>query len=105
MTATTRQQSTTAPASPLRPKALAYMRSERVAILVREPDRTGFVGRIRATIAPADGDRSGVSVPVEVSYAAGRWTCTDHPGHNSCSHRLAVQMVTGYGELGGAWQK
>ncbi|CAO5150799.1 hypothetical protein FAIPA1_130139 [Frankia sp. AiPs1] len=89
----------------LRGKALAYLRDGRLAIDEREPVRAGSTsGRIRATIIPAPGDRSGLSVEVEVRCTAGVWTCTDHPGANSCSHRLAAQLVTGHGHLGGRWQ-
>lgn len=99
MTTTTRTK------NPLRPKALAYLRERvqiRAAVLV-SPDEPP--ARVLAKILPALGDQTGQSVEVTVRLVDGIWDCSDHPGPNSCSHRLAVQMPTGYGHLGGAWRE
>lgn len=88
--------------NPLRAKALSYLRDSRV--------RVRFVGRddearlvVDALVAPAAG-ADGVSVLVGVRMLDGKWNCSEHPGRNSCAHRLAVQMVTGWGQLGGGWE-
>lgn len=91
--------------NPLRAKALGYLRDGRVVV------RAALLGtgadhgstHIFAIIYPAAGDRSGISVRCDVRLYDGVWGCDEHPGENSCSHRLAVQMVTGWGHLGGGW--
>ncbi len=100
----------TAPATsnPLRPKALGYLRDGRVhvhhaASTGRVATRTPGVQYVQAVIYPA-APAAGASVLVRVWHTDDVWECDEHPGENSCAHRLAVQMVTGYGHLGGAWK-
>lgn len=93
-----------APANPFRAKALAYLRSGRVCVRWSGWEHlNGPVTIVRAIIRPADQGQWGFSVPVQVDLNNGVWTCTDHPGENSCAHRLAVQTVTGWEHLGGRW--
>lgn len=88
--------------NPLRAKALSYLRDSRVAVraavYVGENERPS---RVLAKILPAVSSDSAL---VTVRLTGGTWDCDEHPGPNECSHRLAVQMVTGYGDLGGGWQ-
>ena len=89
--------------SPHRERALRYLRDARVTVTysaIQEPgaDRPD---RVFATINPAPGDHSGTSVSVRVRAAGGLWDREEHPGANACAHRLAVQMVTGWGRLEG----
>jgi hypothetical protein len=94
-----------ATANPLRPKALVYLREERVFTeVVRRPGPARPAVLVIARILPAPGDRSGASVETGVRLSDGVWHCAAHPGAGSCSHRLAVQMVTGCGGLGGRWR-
>ncbi len=88
-------------ANPLRAKALTYLRDGRVAVraVVYAGDDERPT-RVLAKILPAV---SSGSVLVTVRFTGGIWDCDEHPGANECSHRLAVQMVTGYGDLGGRW--
>lgn len=91
--------------NPLRPKALGYLRDGRVRIWYTTcptSDRPAVL--VHAKVDRAPGDPSGQSVPVNVDLIDRVWECDEHPGENSCAHRLAVQMVTGYGHLGGRWQ-
>ncbi len=94
------------PTNPHRAKALSYLRDGRVVVRAATWGDVGQHGspRIFAIIHPATGDKSGRSVRCDVRYYDGWWNCDDHPGANSCAHRLAVQLVTGYGELGGRWK-
>jgi hypothetical protein len=89
--------------NPLRAKALSYLRGGRVAVraaVYEDADRPP--SRVLAKVLPAV---SSDSVMVAVRFTAGIWDCDEHPGAKECSHRLAVQMVTGYGELGGGWRE
>ncbi len=88
-----------------REKALRYNREGRIVVRLAgwggEADRPG---RVEGYIRPAPGDRSGISVRVDVTAQDGVWECTEHPGENTCGHRLALQNATGWGELGGRWR-
>jgi hypothetical protein len=89
--------------NPLRAKALGYLRDSRVTVRYVGRDEIARL-MVDALISPASGDRSGISVAVGVRMLDGVWNCSDHPGANDCSHRLAVQMVTGWAHLQGRWQ-
>lgn len=87
--------------NPLRAKALSYLRDGRVNVR--------FVGRddvarlvVDALVEPA-ASANGMSLLVGVRMLDGDWNCTERPGHGSCAHRLAVQMVTGWSQAGGRW--
>lgn len=79
------------PPDPRRAKALKYFGAERleITLVIR--------GLVRATVHAAPGDRSGISQAAEVEFAAGVWTCSEHPGENACAHRLVAQYATGHG--------
>ncbi|MCK9928107.1 hypothetical protein MXD62_13145 [Frankia sp. Mgl5] len=104
--ARTRTVRTAAPANPWRTKALDYLRSSRVIVLALSRRNLNLPpDSVIADIAPAD-DAHGLSVRVRVTLDEYRWECGEHPirnGWEGCSHRLAVQMVTGWAELGGRW--
>ncbi|WP_256789791.1 hypothetical protein [Frankia sp. AvcI1] len=92
-------------ASPHRAKALDYLRSGRVRVWwLASAGPNHPASRVHAWIQPAASDPTGTSVPVAVVLEDHRWECAEHPGANSCGHRLAVQLVTGHDELGGGWQ-
>lgn len=92
-----------ATANPYRAKALSYLRSGRVLVWsVGAPLAGDPAIGVRAVIRAA-ADMSGQSVPVRVALFETFWNCEEHPGENSCAHRLAVQMVTGHGQLEGRW--
>lgn len=80
-------------------EALYYLRDGRVVVESVGVPPT----RVLAKILPAGGDPASQSVEANVRCSDGVWNCTAHPGADSCPDRLAVQMVTGYGRLGGAW--
>lgn len=88
--------------NPYRAKALGYLRDGRVTVWWLEGLGGGAVPTgVSAHIEPAQGDPSGSSVWANVWLKDGAWGCDEHPGGNSCAHRLAIQMVTGHGHLGG----
>lgn len=101
MTTATRPRASVRTGNPLRPKALTYYRDFRVLVgkvkWGADPERPA---EVRARIAPAP-DAPGLSEPGVVEGKDGAWTCTRHPESAACSCRLAVQMVTGWGHLGG----
>lgn len=87
---------------PLRAKALGYLRDGRVTVWWLEGPGEGAVPTgVSAHIEPAPGDPSGLSVWANVWLKDGVWGCDEHPGANSCGHRLAVQLVTGWAYFGG----
>lgn len=89
--------------SPHRKKALGYGRAERVVIHTAVRGPAGRPDHVEATIAPNPGDTSGRSVTVHVRLLDGHWDCTEHRGRNACEHRLAAQILTGWGHLAGGW--
>jgi hypothetical protein len=89
--------------NPHRAKALAYRRDRLHLWWVASPGPGQPATGVHAVINPAPGDPYGVSVTVNVWLRDGIWECEEHPGANSCAHRLAVQGVTGHGHLGGRW--
>lgn len=89
----------------LRATAVQYVREERVR--VRAAEYTGGdspPSRVLAKVLRPAECRAGQSAEVTVRYTGGIWDCTEHPGAGECACRLAVQLATGYGHLGGAWQ-
>lgn len=87
------------PVIPLQVEALRYLRDGRVVV----ESVTGPPTQVLAKVLPIGSDPASQSVDATVRCADGVWNCTAHPGAGSCTDRLAVQMVTGHGRLGGAW--
>lgn len=89
----------------LRAAALRYGREGRVRIRAAAGGGDDSPqSRVLAKILGSSGDPTGQSVEVTVRCTGGIWDCTGHPGANTCACRLAVQLATGYGHLGGAWR-
>ncbi len=89
--------------SPHRAKALGYYRDHRVQVRTAAGIADCRPDTVFAKVFPAPGDPSGYSAENDVTCVDGTWDCTCSPGANAYTHRLAVQMSTGWGHLDGGW--
>lgn len=99
--------------NPLRPKALGYLRDNRLVIhFAGHAEGPGHPPEtVSALISPAPGDPSGYSAWVKVELDGGVWTCDGHRDDEgvvvdveACAHVYAVQLVTGHAHRGGRWR-
>ena len=94
-----------AKSDPLRPKALEYLRDWRVCLWSVTSSGPGLPANTAdAMVEPAPGDPNGRSTYVRVRLRERVWHCDAHPAPQACSHRLAVQGITGWEHLGGKSQ-
>lgn len=81
--------------SPIRTKALAILREQRLRLVtVKCPDGGTVPDLILARV-------KGFHGVYAVDLIAGRWTCTCREGlDGECAHAWAVRLVTGHGGAG-----
>jgi hypothetical protein len=76
--------------TPTRSKALAYLREQRVRVVLADTAGGSIQPyRVEAIVRGHQSDYM-------VELGAGVWYCTCNAAKTDCAHRAAVQMVTGH---------